>query len=64
MEDRFYRTICQFCHTNCGIIVRRDAEGAIAVAGDPEHPMNRGRCCIKAGAILRSSDRRIGSDIL
>jgi anaerobic selenocysteine-containing dehydrogenase len=60
MEDRFYRTICQFCHTNCGIIVRRDAEGAIAVAGDPDHPMNRGRCCIKAAAIpeiIRSNDR-------
>jgi anaerobic selenocysteine-containing dehydrogenase len=31
MVDRAYRTICQFCHTNCGIIVHRDADGGISV---------------------------------
>lgn len=60
MEGRVYRTICQFCHTNCGLIVRRGAEGTISVEGDPDHPMNRGRCCAKAVAIpeiIRSNDR-------
>ena len=60
MEEKTYRSICQFCHTNCGIIVQRSAKGTIAVEGDPDHPMNRGRCCIKAAAIpevIGSEDR-------
>lgn len=60
MEEKTYRTICQFCHTNCGIIVHRIAEGEMSIKGDPDHPMNRGRCCPKAAAIpelIFSEDR-------
>ena len=60
MEEKTYRSICQFCHTNCGIIVHRRANGTIDVEGDPEHPMNRGRCCPKVAAIpevIGSEDR-------
>jgi anaerobic selenocysteine-containing dehydrogenase len=60
METKTYRTICQFCHTNCGILVHRAADGTISVEGDPNHPMNRGRCCPKAAAIpeiISSKDR-------
>jgi len=60
MEGKTYRSICQFCHTNCGIIVHRSANGTIAVEGDPGHPMNRGRCCLKVAAIpevVGSEDR-------
>ena len=55
-----FRTLCQFCHTNCGVVIRRGAGGAISVEGDPDHPMNRGRCCQKAAAIpevIQSKDR-------
>ena len=58
--ERVDRTICQFCHTNCGIIVRRGPGDAISVEGDPDHPVNRGRCCPKSAAIpgvIRSRDR-------
>ncbi len=60
MEEKIYRTICQFCHTNCGILIHKTADGRISVEGDPNHPMNRGRCCSKAAAIpeiIRSEDR-------
>lgn len=60
MEKNTCRTICQLCHTNCGLIVRQSAAGAISVEGDPDHPINRGRCCPKAAAIpevIRSKDR-------
>lgn len=53
------RTICQQCHTNCGLIVR-NANGKISIKGDPGHPMNRGSCCPKAVAnadIVRAKDR-------
>ncbi|MFC1867823.1 hypothetical protein ACFL0H_06795 [Thermodesulfobacteriota bacterium] len=38
----------------------REISGTITVKGDPEHPMNRGRCCPKAAAIpgvIGSEDR-------
>jgi anaerobic selenocysteine-containing dehydrogenase len=60
MEDRTLRSICQFCHTNCGILVHRTTDGKFSVEGDPEHPVNRGRCCPKAAAIpgvISSEDR-------
>jgi len=60
MKGKTYRSICQFCHTNCGIIVHRRADGTTDVEGDPEHPMNRGRCCPKVAAIpevMESEDR-------
>ncbi len=59
MADQVFRTLCQFCHQNCGIIVR-SAGSSMTVEGDPDHPMNRGRCCVKAAAIpevIRSGDR-------
>lgn len=60
MEPKTCRTICQFCHTNCGIILHRDSTGTISVKGDPDHPANRGRICSKAAAIpgvIHSEDR-------
>jgi anaerobic selenocysteine-containing dehydrogenase len=60
MKSGTYRSICQFCHTNCGIIVERTEAGIVSVKGDPDHPMNRGRVCSKAGAIphiVTSEDR-------
>ena len=60
MDEKTYRTICQFCHCNCGIIVHQRADGRISLEGDPDHPMNRGRLCVKASAIpevISSEDR-------
>lgn len=60
MNKKSDRSICQFCHTNCGIVVSRYSDGTLSVEGDPEHPVNRGRCCSKAAAIpelIRSKDR-------
>ena len=60
MNARTLRTICQLCHTNCGLVVRQNANGKISIKGDPDHPMNRGTCCPKAAAnaqIVHSADR-------
>jgi anaerobic selenocysteine-containing dehydrogenase len=51
MKARTCRTICQFCHANCGVIIHRDGNGGISVEGDSGHPMNRGRLCVKGSAI-------------
>jgi anaerobic selenocysteine-containing dehydrogenase len=60
MTAKTYRTLCQLCHSNCGLIVQRNASGELSIQGDPDHPMNRGRCCPKVLAnteILDSPDR-------
>ena len=60
MSGAALRTLCQLCHTNCGLTVEKGADGQIKVKGDPGHPVNRGHCCPKAVAnaeIQRSPDR-------
>jgi len=45
------RTTCPYCGVGCGVLAERDAEGRIAVRGDPDHPANRGRLCSKGTAL-------------
>lgn len=47
MKETTIRTICQYCYTGCGLLIRRNADGKISVEGDPEHPANRGQLCPK-----------------
>ncbi len=44
------RTTCPYCGVGCG--VRIEADGS--VAGDPDHPANRGRLCSKGAALGES----------
>jgi len=48
------RTACPYCGVGCGVIVERDAAGAPAVRGDPEHPANFGRLCSKGSALAET----------
>ena len=41
------RTTCPYCGVGCGIIALPDG----ALAGDPDHPANRGRLCSKGAAL-------------
>ncbi|WP_192459563.1 hypothetical protein, partial [Musicola keenii] len=41
------RTTCPYCGVGCGVIADRQADGPVVIAGDPEHPANRGRLCVK-----------------
>ncbi len=40
------RTTCPYCGVGCGVLARPDGTGW-AIAGDPDHPANRGRLCSK-----------------
>jgi assimilatory nitrate reductase catalytic subunit len=44
------RTTCPYCGVGCGVLASRSATG-LAVAGDPDHPANRGRLCSKGSAL-------------
>ena len=41
------RTTCAYCGVGCGIAATVTGEREIGIAGDPEHPANRGRLCSK-----------------
>jgi assimilatory nitrate reductase catalytic subunit len=45
------RSICCYCGTGCGVLIRHEGGRIVDVAGDPEHPANRGQLCSK-GATL------------
>jgi ferredoxin-nitrate reductase len=45
--NQSFKTTCCYCGVGCGIIVRKDGNGAVSLEGDPEHPVNRGMLCSK-----------------
>jgi assimilatory nitrate reductase catalytic subunit len=45
------RTTCPYCGVGCGVIARHDAQGAVEISGDLEHPSNLGRLCSKGSAL-------------
>jgi anaerobic selenocysteine-containing dehydrogenase len=47
VPDRWVRTTCGYCSVGCGMLVGVRDGVAVAVQGDPEHPVNRGRLCPK-----------------
>ena len=44
------RTTCPYCGVGCGVIARPDG----SVAGDPQHPANRGRLCSKGSQLAET----------
>ena len=45
------RTTCPYCGVGCGILATPDRAGGLTVAGDPDHPANFGRLCVKGSAL-------------
>jgi assimilatory nitrate reductase catalytic subunit len=45
------RTTCAYCGVGCGVLAVSDGKGGIAIKGDPDHPANRGRLCVKGAAL-------------
>ncbi len=46
---REYKAVCRNCHGGCGTIVRMENGVVTEVVGDPSHPINKGKLCVKAG---------------
>ena len=59
-QEKAIRTICGFCHTNCGLIAYVKDGVITRIEGDPDHPVNGGATCPKGLAgkeIIYSPDR-------
>ena len=53
-------THCPYCAFQCGMALSRQADGAVAVAGNPAFPVNHGALCVKgwtAATMLRHPER-------
>jgi assimilatory nitrate reductase catalytic subunit len=45
------RTTCPYCGVGCGVLATPDGQGGLTIKGDPDHPANRGRLCVKGAAL-------------
>ena len=45
--ERIVRTICQGCHSECGVLVHVDDGKVARITPDPDHPSTRGFICVK-----------------
>lgn len=45
--DRWVKTTCGYCSVGCGMAIGVRDGKAVAVEGDPDHPVNHGRLCPK-----------------
>ena len=60
------RTTCPYCGVGCGIVATPDGRGGAGIAGDPDHPANRGRICSKGAALgetLSLEDRLLHPEV-
>ncbi|MCB9948142.1 MAG: molybdopterin-dependent oxidoreductase [Rhodospirillaceae bacterium] len=48
------RTTCPYCGVGCGVLATVRDDGSVAIAGDPDHPANRGRLCAKGSALAET----------
>jgi thiosulfate reductase/polysulfide reductase chain A len=46
-ERKIVRTVCQGCHSECGVLVQVDEGKVTKIGPDPDHPVSRGYICIK-----------------
>ena len=47
LATRWVRSTCGYCSVGCGMLIGVRDGKAVAVQGDPDHPVNRGRLCPK-----------------
>ncbi|WP_296224272.1 nitrate reductase [Ralstonia sp. UBA689] len=45
------RTTCPYCGVGCGVLATPHADGSVGIEGDPAHPSNAGRLCVKGSAL-------------
>jgi len=53
-SHRSVRTTCPYCGVGCGVEARTDGRRLIGVRGDPRHPANAGRLCVKGAALAET----------
>jgi assimilatory nitrate reductase catalytic subunit len=47
IADKWVKTTCGYCSVGCGMLLGVRDNKAVAVRGNPDHPVNRGKLCPK-----------------
>ncbi|MDQ3393193.1 MAG: molybdopterin-dependent oxidoreductase [Bacteroidota bacterium] len=47
LKGESFKSTCSYCGVGCGIVVSKDRKGKISIAGDKDHPVNKGMLCSK-----------------
>jgi len=50
----WYASTCRECPAGCGIIAKNREGRVVKVEGNPLHPLNRGKLCMRGQAALQS----------
>src|ERR1019366_6861791 len=45
------KSTCCYCGVGCGVVIETDGERITGVRGDPDHPANFGRLCVKGSTL-------------
>ncbi|HEX3875001.1 MAG TPA: molybdopterin-dependent oxidoreductase [Solirubrobacteraceae bacterium] len=56
------RTLCPYCGTGCGLVVRAKGGQVTTIEGDPIHPVNHGRTCrkpLELASAVHADDRAL-----
>jgi molybdopterin-containing oxidoreductase family iron-sulfur binding subunit len=51
-KPEYYATACTECSANCGMTVKVHYGNAVKVDGNPDHPVNQGKLCLRGQASL------------
>ena len=65
-EATWYASTCRECPAGCGILVKNREGRAVKIEGNPLHPINRGKLCIRGQAALQGvyNPRRLKTPLL
>lgn len=55
-KEHTIQTTCPYCGVGCGVLATPQADGKVAIEGDPRHPANLGRLCSKGSALGETVD--------
>lgn len=53
-KPTWYASTCRECPAGCGILAKNREGRVIKVEGNPQHPINRGRLCMRGQAALQA----------
>ena len=45
------RSTCPYCGVGCGVLAISEQDQQAQIVGDPQHPANRGKLCVKGSAL-------------
>lgn len=49
-KPAYYSSVCDLCSNGCGILIKTREGRPVKIDGNPDHPVNKGKICVKGQA--------------